>query len=170
MTDSPFRKTFKLCQALAYLPAHDIIEGFVTIENYRNYSAEELEFLHYLEKNYIGRLKDDKRINARFPICTWNLYDRILEFRPATNNPVESWHSALTADTETHGTMNVVLEELQLEQSKTESHILRLDSGEVYKKGSKNKELRIYNMVSNYKDYASISIFLNSMALNLGDV
>ena len=59
--------------------------------------------------------------------------------------------------------MNVALEELQLEQSKKESYISRLDSGEVYKKDSnksrRNKELRIFNMVSNHKDFVSITIF-----------
>ena len=29
------KKTFKLSQALAYLPAHHVVEGFVIIENHR---------------------------------------------------------------------------------------------------------------------------------------
>ncbi len=64
-------------------------------------------------------------------------YTRVLEGSPTTNNPVESWHSSVTADTKSHATLNVVLEEIQLEQAKTESHLIRLDAGEIYKKDVK---------------------------------
>ena len=63
-THSPFRKTLKTCQALAYLPAHYVIEES------RTDGPDEQEFLKYLEKNYIGRLKENKRIDVRFPIST----------------------------------------------------------------------------------------------------
>ena len=53
-----------------------------------------------------------------------DLYNRIKENKPSTNNPVESWHSAISSNAKTHGTMNIVLEELQLEKSKTDSHII----------------------------------------------
>jgi len=74
---------------------------------------------------------------ARFPIKSWNLNTRVLGGSPTTNNPVESWHSSVTADTKSHATLNVVLEEIQLEQAKTESHLIRLDAGEIYKKDIK---------------------------------
>ncbi len=112
-------------------------------------------------------------MKPRFPIASWNLNHRILENKPATNNPIEVWHSSLTADTKSHATLNVVLEELQLEQSNTETHIIKLDSGEVYKttskKARKEKKLKIYNCVLNYKSFPSIMGFLQSMSLNLGD-
>ena len=78
--------------------------------------------------------QNGERTEPTFPIKIWNLHDRILLDKPTTNNPVESWHRVVTADTKTHGTLNVVLKEVQLEQSKTESHIKKLDSGEVLKK------------------------------------
>jgi hypothetical protein len=67
---------------------------------------------------------------------------------------VESWHSSVTADTKSHATLYVVLEEIQLEQAKTESHLIRLDAAEIYKKdvkrSRKEKMLRIKNMVESY--------------------
>jgi len=78
---------------------------------------------------------------------------------------VESWHSSLTADTKSHATLNVVLEEIQLEQVKTESH---LDAGEVFKKdikrSSRDKMLRIKNIGESYSTYPSIISFLTAMS------
>ena len=108
-----------------------------------------------MEKNYIGR-KNPKnnniRVSARFPISYWNLYARILEDKTATNNPVESWHSTLTADTKSHPTLNIVLEELQLEQSKTEVHII---SSSIRGKFTR-KILKIKNYVSTYHTYVNV--------------
>jgi hypothetical protein len=42
--------------------------------------------------------------------------------RSKTNNPVESWHTSVTADTKSQATLNAILEEIQLKQAKTEPH------------------------------------------------
>jgi len=37
-----------------------------------------------------------KQRNARFPVSSWSVYQRTLDDKTATNNPVECWHSSLT--------------------------------------------------------------------------
>jgi len=63
--------------------------------------------------------------------------------------------------------------EIQLEQAKTESHLIRLDAGEVFKKDIKrsrrDKMLRIKNMVESYSTYPSIISFLTAMSHNMGN-
>ena len=169
LTDTPFRKVFKMLQALAYLPACDVIQGFEAVKESQEFNSVEKTFINYIEKNYVGGLsrKGERKV-ARFPIETWNLHTRVLEGSPTTNNPVESWHSSVTADTKSHATLNVVLEEIQLEQAKTESHLIRLDAGEVFKKDIKrsrrDKMLRIKNMVESYSTYPSIISLLTAMS------
>ncbi|RNA09555.1 hypothetical protein BpHYR1_045001, partial [Brachionus plicatilis] len=57
--------------ALAFVKSEDVIEGFDLI-------------------------KKKIRVAPRFPISTWNLYDRIMKSQPRTTNAVEAWHNALT--------------------------------------------------------------------------
>ena len=66
-----------------------------------------------------------------------------------------------------------MLEEIQLEQAKTESHLIRLASGEEFKKEVKksrrDKLIRIKNMVSSYPTYPNVLSFFTSMSLNMGN-
>jgi len=98
-----------MLQALAYLPACDVIQGFEAVKDRQEFNSVEKTFLNYIEKNYVGGLsrKGERKV-ARFP--TWNLHTRVLEGSPTTNNPVESLQSSVTTDTKSHATLNVVLE------------------------------------------------------------
>ena len=89
LIDKHFVKTFKLCQSLAYVPVADVCSGFDQIKIQSNINFEPI--IIYIESNYIG----NNNKPARFPIETWNLYERVIAGQPTSNNPVESWHSAL---------------------------------------------------------------------------
>jgi len=45
-----------------------------------------------------------------------------------------SWYNSVTTPPKSNATLNAVLEEIQLEQAKTESLLIRLDAAEVFKK------------------------------------
>ncbi|RNA30230.1 hypothetical protein BpHYR1_039054 [Brachionus plicatilis] len=85
--------TFKLIQALAFLPVKDVIpeqcpKSFEPI-------------LAYFERVYIGKLKlnsKSQRKVAQFPIETWNVFERVIKRLPRTNNNVENWHGRIQAD------------------------------------------------------------------------
>ena len=151
---------------MAFLPSERVVEGFIFIQNRSQCMVtRKKNFSKYLEKNYIGKLVDGVRYKPRFSIESWNLHVRIKEKKPTTYNPVEALHSSLTSDTRSRGTMNVVLQEIQLEQSKTESHIVRLDAGDKHVKNirreRKRKEMMIFSMIEQYESYSSIEDFFN---------
>jgi len=103
----------------------------------------------YFELNYIGL----KNKNARFPISTWNLYVRVLENLPRTNNSVESWHSAFTSHEKKHLTINLLVEKIRKEQSNSENYITLINTGKVFERDDKqvNLDKRMKNIVENYK-------------------
>ena len=48
-----------------------------------------------LRKNFIGRLlRRNHRASPHFDIAFWNLYDRVLQRLPRSNNAAEGWHNA----------------------------------------------------------------------------
>ena len=52
----------------------------------------------YFEDTYIGkRLPNNSRRIPPFPIRIWNLYERVREQLPRTNNVVEGWHNAFSS-------------------------------------------------------------------------
>ena len=164
LSDANFVKSFRLCQSLAYIPIDEVQIGFEEIKLASKSNFEKI--LTYLSKNYIGTKSKD----SRFPIKTWNLYERTLHSLPGTNNEVESLHGSFTDDTKSNPTIPSLVQELRLEQSRVEADILFIDTGrEVVTKSTKRKakELRIKNMVMQYRDYSRFK-FLELMSLNLG--
>ena len=81
VTQPSFKKCFLMTQALAYLPIEDVIEGFIVLKNFATDKCiEYLDFLNYIEENYIGAVdKNKKRKKPRFEISTWNIHNRILK-------------------------------------------------------------------------------------------
>ncbi|RNA11182.1 hypothetical protein BpHYR1_049115 [Brachionus plicatilis] len=74
-----------MLQALAFVKSEDVIEWFDLIQK-------------------------KIRVVPRFPISTWNLYDRIMNRQPRTTNAVEAWHNALTSDEKKHLKIKELLE------------------------------------------------------------
>ncbi|CAF1137041.1 unnamed protein product [Brachionus calyciflorus] len=120
-------KTFRKVQALAFVPSEDVITGFemIKIES----TDKSNFFLTYVEINYIGPIKKDKRSSPRFPIEFWNLNERVKQDLPRTNNNVESWHSRIKSDTRHNLTVNKVVDFFHLEQNNMETDLLLLFSG-----------------------------------------
>ena len=85
--------------------------------------------LNWLENNYIGKKDPNSqgsRLEARFPIRMWNLHDRIKKGLPTTNNLVEVWHGAISADAKKHLTVNKTVKLFRKEQSMTEIKLPQL--------------------------------------------
>lgn len=73
-----------------------------------------------------------------FPIDTWNLFDRVINMLPRTNNALESWHSAMKADCKKNLSLNKLIAMPKEEQSKTDTFLVSLNAGEFKKKFSMN--------------------------------
>ncbi len=55
-----------------------------------------VDFIDYYEDNYIGhRIRNNRGRPPRFSISMWNIYARLDQQLPRTNNSSESWHKAI---------------------------------------------------------------------------
>ena len=131
--------------------------------------------LNWLENNYIGKLEgvsSTARKEPRFPIKTWNVFDRIKKDLPRTNNLVESWHSTINADTRRNLTVNKTVELCRKEQSNMEAGFQKCISGDVQQRQSnarRTREENIKQIVLNYKK-SHISDHLVGLANNMGEI
>jgi hypothetical protein len=88
-------KTFSYLKCLAFVPVDDVIKAFTCIKELADNQLD--DFMNYFENTYIGKKKNaesTKRQVPMFPIRLWNVYDRVLNDEPRTNNGIEAWHSA----------------------------------------------------------------------------
>ena len=141
MTNPIFKRCFYLSQALCFSPINDVIHGFSIVYEYAsNNCTEYLEFLDYIEKFYVGEKDGNTGLKKIpfFPIETWNLYSRIKENKPRTNNTVERWKKQIQIDSGEHhlGFLDFI-ESLRLEQGITESNIVLVKTGVENKKKQK---------------------------------
>jgi hypothetical protein len=164
--DANFRKNYRQLQALAYVPVEDVITGFNELNN--NCVESFGPVLDYFYKTYIGDLKPGgKSRKGRFPITSWNVYNRVLAKRPKTNNNVESWHEKLNSKATKNLTINKLVELLREEQAKVEIDLVQINMGTVVKRKIKQqiKDDRLYYLCKNY-DKSNILEYLNNISLN----
>jgi hypothetical protein len=81
-------------QSLAFLPEQDVERGFhELVETSRHLWTGTLskdcnKFYDYVFRNYVGSEYNP----PTFPIKFWNVYQRVLDNLPRTNNAVEAWN------------------------------------------------------------------------------
>jgi len=78
--------------AIAFIPITNAVETFDTVVD-AGYPDRTEPVVNYSKDNFIGR--PDRRGNRRnpaFPLTLWNVYQRVFESLPRTNNSVGGWH------------------------------------------------------------------------------
>jgi hypothetical protein len=142
-----FKSRFLLLKALVYVPESDMVFVFNQLQS--TLGSEFKPLFKYFRINYVGT----KKKKARFPFATWNLFVRVLNELPRTNNTVESWHSAFTSHEKKDLTINLLVEKIRKEQSKTEIYITLMNTGQNFEREEKqvNLDKLIYYLVSSYK-------------------
>jgi hypothetical protein len=128
--------------------------------------------LAYFERTYLGVVNPstNQRKSPRYPVSMWNVFERVKDGLPRTNNAAESWHSRIQQELKKHTSFVRVVEFFKLQQSKSENEWLLLSRGDSLTKFNKSqikKDENIFKLVSNYnkknwKDH------LNGIALNMG--
>ena len=82
--------------ALAFLPVHDVIDGFIQLLGDDDLSQK---LVSYFETHYIGgergRGERRRKVESTFPIALWNVFERVEYNRSRTNNSIERYHNAL---------------------------------------------------------------------------
>ena len=95
-TDEEFNNKIKCFTALAFLPVHDVIDGFIELSDDDDLPQE---LVSYFKTLYIGggrgRGERRRRVEPTFPIALWNVFERVEHNRSRTNNSIESYHNAL---------------------------------------------------------------------------
>ena len=167
--DPNLRLTYRKVQALAFLPIDDVIAGFDLVKAEALGSVK--SFLTYVENNYIGKVKDEKRMIPRFPISLWNLHERVKNDLPRTNNNVESWHSRIKPDVSKNLTVKKVIEFFRLEQNNMETDLVLLFGGETLKQTKKKVALREEKLKIVVKEYntSNLKLFLNGIIALIDD-
>ena len=126
--------------------------------------------MDYFEDTNIGKPHRRCRRSPIFDIDIWNVYSRVLDDLPKSNNSVEGWHhrfqSSLTCE---HPNIWVFLKILQKEQGLQDAMREQMSSGhssQIQKKKYKDISLRIKNTVATF-DNCEILEYLRSIAHNL---
>ncbi|CAF0945502.1 unnamed protein product [Brachionus calyciflorus] len=164
-----FRRSFKLVQALPFLPVEEVINGLKIIKTCSNQKFKPI--LSYFERNYIGKINDKSkgiRDKPRFSIGLWSVYERVLHDLPRTNNAVESWHSKISSENKKHLSVFKIIEMFRLEEKNTNIRYIQLSSGEVPKRKNKSiqKDEAIKNTLKNF-DPKLIKEYLCNIGQNL---
>ena len=68
----------------------DLFEQLIEVPAYRDIEP----ICDYLEDNFIGRLRRNRRGPPRFPIQLWSQFFRVIDNLPCSNNAIEGWHNA----------------------------------------------------------------------------
>ena len=82
-----------------------------------NHNGELMEFLRYFQDTYVGqRISGQVEIPGQFPYQHWNMYQRVKDDLPRTNNSLEGWHNAFAKNIPDHPSMPVLAAKYQREQ------------------------------------------------------
>ena len=80
----------RVITALAFVKEDEVEDAFETLQD--NITPEVVPILDYIEDVYIGRVRRGRRRTPTFHKSMWNMYARVHEELPRTNNAVEGWH------------------------------------------------------------------------------
>ena len=157
----------KMLASLAFVPENDVIDSFNILMGEFPQSA--FNVAKYFEDSYIGkRLPDHTRRTSPFPIRLWNMYTRMLNNMPRTNNCVEGWHNAFKSGIcHAHPSFSKLLIHLQREQSLQEAIYAKWEGGSIKQRSKQSieQENRLQNIVEDYQNREILS-YLRGIAYN----
>ena len=106
--------------ALAFVPPGDVHSYMALIladEASKNDGL--MDFVKYFQDTYIGqKVNETVTIPGQFPHLRWNMYGRVKEGLPRTDNSLEGWHNGFAKALSSHPEMPVLAAKYQKEQHK----------------------------------------------------
>ena len=105
--DDAFAVRVRRLLGLAFVPVDQVHDHMDLILEEEVPKEELMELLRYFRDTYVGqrlmtRGQQSTILPAQFPPSTWNLYDRVKNDLPRTNNSLEGFHSAFAKDMVAH--------------------------------------------------------------------
>nr|KAG5711699.1 hypothetical protein BaRGS_023463 [Batillaria attramentaria] len=161
----------KTIQALAFVPPDDVIEAFQQLMDSLDADTDETlsDFLAYFESTWLGIVQRGRRRRSKFDVAMWNVYSRVEDNLPRTNNSVEGWQRAFDQRMSvTHPTLGRLVSKLRKEQASTE---LMIEQHAMGVRMRKNKQYEVVNtrlqaLVARYAQ-DDVLVFLKAVAHNL---
>ena len=87
---------------------------------------EILEIGNYFQENYTGQRFASGRVQqGLFPYDIWNMFDRVRNRLPRTNNSIEGWHNSFGSTIHPHPELYKLAEKFYLEQNKQHKEMLQ---------------------------------------------
>ncbi|CAF1136196.1 unnamed protein product [Adineta steineri] len=169
-TNDKFRMNVKKLLALAFVPVSDVVKGYALIVD--DFDDEDNPLLDYFERVWVGKKKGRgiQRYQPKFSLQLWNMYERVIQDLPRSNNSIEGWHHAFNSRVSIKHPSIVKLTKCILrEQSRFEVDIERLRAGappEKRKKVYAELDARLKTVTLSY-NIADIEDYLNRIAMNL---
>jgi len=151
--------------SLVFVPADEVIDVWMNViepfmaKNQDEISEEMDNFIDYFVETYLGKVgRSGRRGNPRIKIPTWNKFASVLEKVPCTNNGAEAFNGAWNKCTPTNASLwcicdGFLREEGLVHQKVHDARVNVVDPlapGSARKQYSKNKEMLIFNLVSQY--------------------
>lgn len=162
----------KSLQALAFVPLQDVNNTFEQFTAALDEEMDEIleDFLTYFEATWIGIVQRGRRRRPAFPQELWNVYERVVQDLPRTNNSIEGWHRAFDLRVAiTHPTLCRLVDRLRKEQADNELLIEQANAGVALppiKKKYQYVNQRLKNLVGKY-DTTPVLEYLRGIAQNL---
>lgn len=155
-----------MISALAFCPSETVIEAVSDIM-----PENAICITDYFEDNYIGRQHRRSRRDPLFKIDMWNMYTRVKNGIPKTNNGIEGWHKSFRGSVGcSHPNLWVFLKCVQKEQAYQEFRLTQASAGHAppnKKRKYKDAFARLINVVDKYDKYSSIIDYIKAIAYNL---
>jgi hypothetical protein len=126
--DEDFRLNVKMLLALSFVPCPNVVGAFENLV--ATFDDIMTPMVDYWEDNYVGRMRRNRRGNPRFPIVLWNVYDRLADGLPRTNNSVKAWHRSFQRTIDCHHpSLFKLIEQFRKEQDHVEIQLDRYRAG-----------------------------------------
>ena len=160
--------------ALAFLPEEHVLEGFQYLADNDDY-MEDIEvqsFITYFESTYIGvergRGLRRRRCIPLFPINVWNVFMRIRDNLPRSNNSMEAFHQASKPDAP-HPHIWKFIAFLQREENLAKFYRTLDAAGRERRRKKKyiNIEKSLHKLTERYEQSNDLNQFLRAIAHNL---
>lgn len=156
-----------------FVPPPDVIDAFDTLCDDDDDLPQHL--ISYFELHYVGgqrgRWSNRRGVAPTYQLEVWNLYDRILNKVPVTNNCVEGYHNALQSSiTNTHPNPNLwkLIDGLKKEECLGKKKMMDLERGDRPHRKNKYKDIH-KSICITVRSYATgqVMSYLRTISMNM---
>jgi len=168
--DAAFAIRVRRFLALAFVPLADV-HHYTRILLADEISKDDglLDLAKYFQETYVGQLiHGDMEIPGKFPYQTWNMYQRVKDDLPRTNNALEGWHNGFARMLPDHPQLPLLAAKYQKEQHKLALNREHHAAGRKHPSSQKKYQLvnkRIKSLITKLETYTLVDLqYLDQIA------